>query len=281
MTSDELTAALLAHFGAQGLRSNPVAPEGPLRAPGLPVQVGAYFSAAGPAEPLALGQYAAQHGQDAGPMAGQLRLGTDRGAEFYLAPDASVRAVLLGTGLPDLPVNGSLAAFAEGLLLLDRHLPALSDAEDQPGVLAGYQQLRQALIALDAAAFEYRESWWPRVLDDLRRPLNIDSSAAFEYLDSRGEKQISTAIGGIGLPHPEELAWYRLRAEGVQPEQVTRVYCELEACMMPGHYCSLWMARTFPNAAFTHSFDYGDTAASREAGVKALMQSVAELRERR
>jgi len=280
MTSDELTAALLAHFGAQGLRSNPVAPEGPLRGPGLPVQVGVYFSAAAPAEPLALGQYAAQRGQDAGPTAGQLRLGTDRGADFYLAPDGSVRAALLGTGLPDLPVNSSVAAFAEGLLLLDRQLPALSDAEDQPGALAGYQQLRQALIALDAAAFEYRESWWPRVLDDLRRPLNIDSSAAVEYLDSRGEKQISTAISGIGLPHPEELAWYRLRAEGVPAEQVTRVYCELEACMMPGHYCSLWMARTFPNAAFTHSFDYGDTAASREAGVKELMRNVAELRDR-
>ncbi len=116
------------------------------------------------------------------------------------------------------------------------------------------------------------------MLDDLRRPLNIGSSAAFEVVDEQGAKRIVTEVGGPGLLHPEEALWHRLRAEGVEAEQVVRVYCELEPCMMPGHYCARWLAREFPQAEFTHSFDYGDTAESRESGIKALMISVAERR---
>ncbi|MGE7433655.1 nucleic acid/nucleotide deaminase domain-containing protein [Kitasatospora sp. NPDC001175] len=274
--SDDLSAALLAHFGERGLHSLPIAPAGPLRSPGLPLQVGPYFRSAEPSEPLSLGEYAAEQGLDAGPMAGQLRIGTDRGAQFYFAPDRSVRAVVLGTDLPELAVNSGVEAFAAGLLLLDGQLPAVSDTQDEDAALAAYRQLRQGLLDLDPAAFEDRESWWPRVLDDLRRPLNIDSSAAFEYVDEHGEKKIVTGGSGIGTAHPEELVWHRLRAAGVEPEQVTQVYCELEPCLMPGHYCALWLAETFPDARFTHSFDYGRTAESREEGIKALMISLAE-----
>ncbi|MGK4582516.1 nucleic acid/nucleotide deaminase domain-containing protein [Kitasatospora sp. HPMI-4] len=274
--SEELSAALLAHFGERGLYSLPVAPAGPLRSPGLPLQVGPYFRSPDQEDPLSLGEYAAEWELDAGPVAGQLRIGTDRGAQFYFAPDRSVRAVVLGVDLPELAVSSSVEAFATGLLLLDRYLPAMSDTQDEDSALAAYRELRQELLRADPAAFEDRESWWSRVLDDLRRPLNIDSSAAFEYLDEHGEKQIVTGNGGAGPAHPEELLWYRLRAQGVEPEQVTRVYCELEPCLMPGHYCALWLAETFPNAAFTHSFDYGETAESRDEGIKALMISLAE-----
>ncbi|GAA2805318.1 hypothetical protein GCM10010441_32680 [Kitasatospora paracochleata] len=273
--SDDLSAALVAHFGERGLRSLEFAPEGPLRSPGLPLQVGPYFFAAEESDPLSLGQYAAGLGTDAGPMAGQLRIGTDRGAEFYLAPDRTVRAVLLGVDVPEMPVSSGLDRFAAGLLLLDRNLPALASAEGDDA-FAAYLRLRQGLLELDPWAFEEREAWWPRVLDDLRRPLNVASSAAFEYLDAQGAKQIATEFGGPGLPHPEELLWHRLRAEGVEPEQVTAVYCELEPCLMPGHYCALWLAQTFPEAAFTHRFDYGESAESREDGIKALMISSAE-----
>ncbi len=274
--SDDLAAALLAHFGERGLRSLDIAPEGPLRSPGLPLQVGPYFTAAEPSEPLTLGEFAAVLGWDAGETAGQLRIGADRGAQLYFAPDRSVRAVVLGTSMPELPVNSSVEAFAAGLLLLDRHLPALGDAEDPEAAFGAYVALRSALLELDPAAFEERESWWPRVLDDLRLPLNVDSSAAFEYLDAGGAKQIATSVGGPGLPHPEELLWYRLRAAGVEPEQVTRVYCELQPCLMPGHYCALWLADTFTEAEFTHSFDYGESARSREDGVKELLVHLAE-----
>ncbi|SDT67500.1 SUKH-4 immunity protein [Streptomyces sp. TLI_053] len=272
---DELAAALLAHFGPRGLRALPIAPAGPLRHPGLPVQVGPYFRAAEEDDPLSVGEWA---GADAGPAAAQLRIGTDGGAELYFAPDRSVRAVLPGAEPLDLPVSGSAAAFAAGLLLLDRLLPAVAGVDRPDLALAAYRELRQGLLAADPTAFDDREGWWPRVLDDLRRPLNIDSSAAFEVVDGQGAKRIVTEVGGPGLLHPEEALWHRLRAEGVEAEQVVRVYCELEPCMMPGHYCARWLAREFPQAEFTHSFDYGDTAESRESGIKALMISVAERR---
>ncbi|KJY40285.1 nucleic acid/nucleotide deaminase domain-containing protein [Streptomyces sp. NRRL S-495] len=275
---DELAAALLAHFGPRGLRALPIAPAGPLRHPGLPLQVGPYFRAAEEHDPLSVGECAAAVGADAGPMAAQLRIGTDGGAELYFAPDRSVRAVLLGAEPLDLPVSGSVAAFAAGLLLLDRLLPAVAEVDRPDLALAAYRELRQGLLAADPTAFDDREGWWPRVLDDLRRPLNIDSSAAFEVVDENGAKRIVSEVGGPGLLHPEEALWHRLRAEGVEAEQVVRVYCELEPCMMPGHYCARWLAREFPQAEFTHSFDYGDTAESRESGIKALMISVAERR---
>ncbi|MFB8239347.1 nucleic acid/nucleotide deaminase domain-containing protein [Kitasatospora purpeofusca] len=272
---DELAAALSAHFGPRGLRPLPIAPAGPLRHPGLPLQVGPYFRAAEEDDPLTVGEWA---GPDAGPVAAQLRIGTDGGAELYFAPDRSVRALLLGAEPLDLPVSGSVAAFAAGLLLLDRLLPAVAEVDRPDLALAAYRELRQGLLAADPTAFDDREGWWPRVLDDLRRPLNIDSSAAFEVVDEHGAKRIVTEVGGPGLLHPEEALWHRLRAEGVEAEQVVRVYCELEPCMMPGHYCARWLAREFPQAEFTHSFDYGDTAESRESGIKALMISVAERR---
>ncbi|MFJ8433535.1 nucleic acid/nucleotide deaminase domain-containing protein [Kitasatospora sp. NPDC094019] len=275
---DEPAAALVAHFGPRGLRALAIAPAGPLRHPGLPVQVGPYFRAAEEDDPLSVGEWAAAVGADVGPVAAQLRIGTDGGAELYFAPDRSVRAVLLGAEPLDLPVNSGVAAFAAGLLLLDRVLPTVS-ASDRPDLaLAAYRELRQGLLEIDATALDDRDGWWPRVLDDLRRPLNVDSSAAFEVVDEHGAKRIETEVGGAGLLHPEEALWHRLRAEGVEPEQVVRVYCELEPCVMPGHYCARWLAREFPRAEFTHSFDYGDTAESRESGIKALMISLAERR---
>ncbi len=277
-TGDGLVAALLAHFGPRGLRALPIAPAGPLRHPGLPLQVGPYFRAAQEHDPLSVGEYAAAAGAEAGPAATQLRIGTDGGAELYFAPDRSVRALLLGAVSVDLPVSRSVEAFAAGLLLLDRLLPAVAAADRPEEAFGAYRELRQGLLEIDPTAFEDREGWWSRVLDDLRRPLNIDSSAAFEVVDEHGARRIETEVGGPGLLHPEEALWHRLRAEGVEPEQVVRVYCELEPCMMPGHYCARWLAQEFPQAEFTHSFDYGDTAESRESGIKALMISVAERR---
>ncbi|XQE90471.1 nucleic acid/nucleotide deaminase domain-containing protein [Streptomyces microflavus] len=105
-------------------------------------------------------------------------------------------------------------------------------------------------------------------------------SAAFEYSDSSGARQVATEVAGIGRPHPEEALWRRLSAEGVEPGRVRRVHCELEPCLMPGHYCSVWMQQAFPQAEFTHSFDYGDTAESREEGLKQLILHDAETRRR-
>jgi hypothetical protein len=265
--TEDLTAALRAHFGPSGLRA--VAPRpGLLADPGLPVQVGPYFLAAEPSERP---EPSEQSGDS--PL-----LGTDQRARFHQAADGSVRAALPGTGLPEMAVNAGVEAFAAGLLLLDRLLPAVAAADpDRDRSFAAYVELREGLLALDPSAFAERESWWPRVLDDLRRPLNTDASAAIEYLDDEGDRRIVTATGGPGQPHPEEIAWYRLSAAGVPPDRVSKVYCELQPCFLPGHYCALWMAEAFPTAEFTHRYDYGRTAASREAGVRELMTGLAEL----
>ncbi|WP_377270452.1 nucleic acid/nucleotide deaminase domain-containing protein [Peterkaempfera sp. SMS 1(5)a] len=259
MSSTDLETALTAHFGPGGLRRYAGTPGLP-GSVGLPVQVGPYFTAAeAHQDPLVEG-----HG---------LRLGDDRGAELYVADDGAVRALLFDE---EMPVNSTADAFAASLLTLDRLLPGVGGAADAQQALDTYRELRQALLTIDEAAFAEREGWWPRVLDDIRHPLNIRFSAALEYVDGRGEKQIITEATAPGLPHPEEILWHRLSAAGVQPEDVTRVYCELEPCLMPGHYCAVWMARTFPDAEFTHSFDYGETADSREQGIRELMIHVAE-----
>jgi hypothetical protein len=274
--SDNLAAELTAHFGPDGLRGLGVAPAGPLREPGLPRQVGRYFTAPVPSDPLSLGEYAGMWGGSAGEAAGQLRIGTDGGAQLYFAPDRSVRAVVLGTNLPEMAVNASVEAFAESLLRLDAHLGRATEWAGQDAAFEDYLGLRRALIAIDPEAFAERESWWPRVLDDLRLPLNVLSAAAFEYVDAQGGKQIVSEQTEPGLPHPEELVWHRLQAAGVEPEQVTKVYCELKPCLLPGHYCAIWMQQAFPQAEFTHRFDFGSTAESREDAVRALMLSVAD-----
>ncbi|MEU0933881.1 nucleic acid/nucleotide deaminase domain-containing protein [Embleya sp. NPDC005971] len=274
MNSD-LSAALHQRFGRDGLRFF-----GSTQLAGvpLPVQVGAYFLGAEDEHPPTMGAFADSVGESLPDPAvrERVRLGTDQGAELYVAADGSVRALFLGVDLPEMPVASDVEAFAAGLLTLDQALPRIAAVDEPAEGFPLFRALREELLALDPAAFAEREAWWPRVLDDVRLPLNIAGSAAFEILDADGSKQIVTEVSRPGLPHPEELLWYRLSAGGVPAEDVLRVYCELEPCLMPGHYCALWMGRMFPAAEFTHSFGYGESAQSREDGVRALMTHVAE-----
>jgi hypothetical protein len=263
--------ALTVHFGIDGLRQYPGVESG------LPVQVGNYFVAPPPDGPWTLTDHAAEEDLPApeSSLANRLRLGGDRGAEIYLAGDSSVRAVLLGLDWPEKPVNSNLAAFAAGLLALDMALSRIHAAEDQDEALAAYRDLRAYLLDIDPAAFEDRESWWPLVLDDIRQPINVPASAAFEFTDQDGTKQIMTATSRPGQPHPEELIWQQLSGAGAPRGAVTRVFTELAPCMLPGHYCALWLGQEFPDAEFTHQFEYGSTSESRERGVQALMLHVA------
>lgn len=80
-----------------------------------------------------------------------------------------------------------------------------------------------------------------------------------------------------GVGHAERLAWRELERMGVRPEQVTRVYSELEPCAMPGGLCAAWIARTFANARVTWSFQYGATIASRSAGLSDLKDALLRL----
>lgn len=71
--------------------------------------------------------------------------------------------------------------------------------------------------------------------------------------------------------------WADLQARGIQPSDVLRIYSELEPCSVPGGYCAAWIARTFPGARVTWSFEYGTDVASRRAGVAALQEALERL----
>jgi hypothetical protein len=279
---------LVQHFGQEGLRRFgpgsllgarlPAAAQVLLEESGVPWSVSPYFQAPAADEPVALGVAAAR---GAGPrphveMETWPRIGSDGLAHLSVRPDGAVQAVVLEDVADDMFVNTDVSTLNASLLALDRAQPLLGAASGLAEAAAVYGGLNAELRRIDAAAFKEREAWWPRVLDDIRHTLNFPFSAAFEYVDSSGSKQVVTEASGPGLPHPEEIIWRRLSGDGVDPNQVRRVYCELEPCLMPGHYCAVWMQRTFPGAEFTHSFDYGDTAESREEGMKHLITHAAE-----
>jgi hypothetical protein len=283
-----MTDPIIEHFGAEGVRrfpaaslhGAPVPDDGVrrLRDLGVPVAVSPYFRAAATSEAVQLGAFAAQKGRQdpPGALSRWLRVGTDGGAELCVRPDGAVQAVFLSEVIPDMYVSASVALFNEALVLLDGALPRLAAADSLQDALPVLQSLTTGLKDLDPLAFAERESWWPRVLDDVRHTLNFPFSASFEFNLSDGRKEIVTDSTGPGRLHPEERIWQRLSSSGVRPEDVSRVYCELEPCLMPGHYCAQWMQQLFPRAQFTHSFSYGATADSREEGLKQAIVYAAQ-----
>lgn len=292
MPSPNSSAELIQHFGSEGLRlfkqgsllavELPAAARNLLQETGVPRGVGPYFLAAGAEDPVTLGALTARVNglQPSAPVGGWLRIGFDGLAHLCVRPDGAVQAVVLSEAAEDMFVSTDVGSLNASLLALDRAQTAMLGASGLAEGAALFQGLAAELRRIDASAFVERESWWPRVLDDLRHTLNFPFSAAFEYVDSSGAKQVVTEVAGVGRPHPEEALWRRLSAEGVEPGQVRRVHCELEPCLMPGHYCSVWMQQVFPHAEFTHSFDYGDTVESREEGLKQLILHDAETRRR-
>ncbi|MEV7894367.1 nucleic acid/nucleotide deaminase domain-containing protein [Streptomyces cyaneofuscatus] len=283
---EELPHPAVGHFGRDGMRRLSLPGVGAtvseesrvvLEQVGVPVQVAPYFTAAGATDGVTLGMFAGHHGLRVDESRARwVRLGTDGLAHMVVGPDRAVRAVFLDGLAPEMFVNADVSEFGLCLAILDRRLSVIAGSTDLVGGAAAFRELNAELRVVAPEAFEGRENWWPRVLDDVRHTLNIGFSAAIEYVDENGRKQIATDATGPGRLHPEELLWERLQSEGVAAGQVKRVYGELEACMMPGHYCAAWMAKAFPQAQFTHSFDYGDTAESREEGLKALIRYAAE-----
>ncbi|MCL8013383.1 nucleic acid/nucleotide deaminase domain-containing protein [Streptomyces sp. AS02] len=239
----------------------------------VPVQVGPYFVTA-ETEPVSLQEFAQSLGRTVvqEECLQWARLGSDRGFEICADHDGVVRAVLLDWNEELRFVNSTPEAFAESLVALDRALAAILGTDQPQEASAAYAELGERLRAIDPPAFEGRENWWPLVLDDVRDTASAEWFAAFEIVNERGEKQILTQAGGIGI-HPEERLWGRLRAAGVAPEQVLRIHTELEACFTPGHYCSLWLGQVFPDAQLTHNFPYGETAESRAEGIRLLREA--------
>ncbi|WP_254709973.1 SUKH-4 family immunity protein [Streptomyces lunaelactis] len=279
---------MLQHFGRDGLRRFgpadlqsahlPQEAREFLQETGVPESVAPYFRSPRPDQPTALGVTAARLSQPAVPteMYAWPRIGGDGLAHLCVRPDGAVHAVVLVDVCDDMFVSSNLATFCESMVALDLAQPRFAASSGLAEAAAVFRELKAELRRIDEQAFAERENWWPRVLDDVRHTLNFPFSSAFEYVDASGAKQIVTEATGPGQLHPEEIIWRRLSGSGVEATQVRRVYCELEPCLMPGHYCAVWLQETFPHAEFTHSFDYGDTAASREEGLKDLITRAAE-----
>ncbi|GGW89914.1 SUKH-4 family immunity protein [Streptomyces albulus] len=242
----------------------------------VPWTVGPYFSTS-PDDPVVLDAYAESVGTAVAREEQRqwARLGTDRGYELCAAPGGEVRAVLLGYQEPPRFVSSSPEQFAQSLLELDRALRVILGTDRPEAAAEAFAAAERQLRATDPAAFADRENWWPLVLDDIRDTAGTEWYAAFEYVGDDGEKQVVTRAGGIAL-HPEESLWSALRGAGVEPSQVTRIHTELEACFLPGHYCSLWLAQMFPDAELTHNFPYGESAESRAEGIRLLREAAAQ-----
>lgn len=264
----------LRRFGSEAVGVDPAAPEAAALARiaelALPRQVGPYFHTLDE-EPAALREYAVVTEQSLADAAyfGWSRLGSDRAYDLVADPEGRVHAMLLDYDEPLRFVSSSPEEFADALLGLDRLLGVLGDSDSPVAAEAAFRDLQRQLQQADPAAFADRESWWPLVLDDIRDTSGVENYAAFEITEANGEKKIFTSAGAVAL-HPEERLWAALEGAGVEPEQVTGIHVDLEACCLPGHYCSMWLAMTFPEAALTHSFDYGETADSRARGIAAL-----------
>ncbi|QFG22487.1 nucleic acid/nucleotide deaminase domain-containing protein [Actinomadura sp. WMMB 499] len=284
--TEDLGPRLQKQFGPKGLRTLtsqalagtalPPASVAALAA-GVPVQVGPYFSATD-RESLTLGDHAsAIDARRLSPtLSSWCRLGTDRGAEICVGPSGAVQAIFIVTDAAPLHVNDTVEAFLDSLIALDRALPVLrSPGRKDP--LDVFRELRARLLQIDAAPLQDDESWWSRVLELIRHAVSFPASVAFEVESPGGRRHIETEQTRVGVEHPEHLLWDRLEAQGVRPGQITRIYTELEPCFMPGNYCAMWLTQ-FPNAEFTYSHDYGQTAAEREAGLLELMQNAASNR---
>ncbi|MFI5553779.1 nucleic acid/nucleotide deaminase domain-containing protein [Streptomyces sp. NPDC051738] len=239
----------------------------------VPLTVGPYFATA-ESDPVPLEEFARSVGRTVvrDECRQWRRFGSDRGFELCADDEGVVRAVLLDWAEQARFVNATEEAFTQSLTALDEALTVILGTDQPREAAAAYAELEQRLRGIDPRAFEGRENWWPLVLDDIRDTASAEWFTAFEIVDERGEKQIVTQAGDIGV-HPEERLWARLRAAGVAPEQVLRIHTELEACFMPGHYCSLWLGQVFPEAQLTHNFPYGETAESRTEGIRLLREA--------
>jgi hypothetical protein len=145
---------------------------------GVPLLVAPYFRAAGETDGLTLGLTAGHHGLRAHPgQADWLRLGTDGLAHLCVRPDGAVQAVFLEGEEDDLFVSSGVAESNVSLSALDRRMPVIAASTSLPVAAAAFRELNAELRQLDADAFAERESWWPRVLDDVRHTLNVPFSS--------------------------------------------------------------------------------------------------------
>jgi len=178
------------------------------------------------------------------PIMGPIALGT---ALLASAIDLSIWAatgqgdlttILIDVGLNLLPVAGKLVNRARAL-----------NAVGEVGY--GATDLGQAVRNARA---------------NLPDPTTLRNGAVFEF-EQNGRRMLSDV--GWSRPgwHAERVVWDTLQQRGVRPDQIRRIFSELEPCIIPtpAAGCRSFIARMFPDARVTWAFEYGD-AASRARG---------------
>ncbi|WFB07705.1 SUKH-4 family immunity protein [Streptomyces sp. LX-29] len=101
--------------------------------------------------------------------------------------------------------------------------------------------------------------------------------AVLRYRAQDGSEQQVIRRSAPGTPHPEWQILHELRAMNVPPQQVLELHTELESCDLPGGYCARMIRETWPQVRISHTAAYGRDHATRQQGVRHLIEHQGEL----
>ncbi|WP_041968983.1 SUKH-4 family immunity protein, partial [Streptomyces albus] len=101
--------------------------------------------------------------------------------------------------------------------------------------------------------------------------------AVLRYRAHDGSEQQLIRRSAPGTPHPEWQLLHELRAMNVPPQQVVELHTELEPCDLPGGYCARMIRETWPQVRVSHTASYGTDHASRQQGMRHLIEHQGEL----
>ena len=101
--------------------------------------------------------------------------------------------------------------------------------------------------------------------------------AVLRYRAQDGSEQQLIRRSAPGTPHPEWQILHELRAMNVPPQQVLELHTELESCDLPGGYCARMIRESWPQVRISHTAPYGRDHATRQQGVRHLIEHQGEL----
>lgn len=101
--------------------------------------------------------------------------------------------------------------------------------------------------------------------------------AVLRFRAPDGSEQQVIRRSAPGTPHPEWQILHELRAMNVPPQQVLELHTELESCELPGGYCARMVRENWPQVRVTHTAPYGRDHASRQQGMRHLIEHQGEL----
>ncbi|MFC5895340.1 SUKH-4 family immunity protein [Streptomyces ramulosus] len=101
--------------------------------------------------------------------------------------------------------------------------------------------------------------------------------AVLSYRAPDGSEQKIVRRSAPGTPHPEWQLLHELRGMNIPPQQVLELHTELECCEVPGGYCARLVRDTWPQVRISHTAAYGRDHASRQQGVRHLVEHQGEL----